>query len=69
MATWHQQRNPVRLWHLSKWTLVTDPPNECRTSWTESTRAAAEDRLKIWKSNGAGAHTYILPPGPGGQTS
>ena len=26
MSTWHQQQNPVRLWHETKWTVVTDPP-------------------------------------------
>lgn len=28
MATWHQMRNPVPLYHETMWTVVIDPPNK-----------------------------------------
>jgi hypothetical protein len=63
MATWHQKRNPVPLYHSTKWTIVTDPPADMCSLWLESTEEAAKERLKIWESNGRDIrHCYILPP-------
>lgn len=58
MATWHQMRNPVRLYHESKWTVVIDPPNDCRACMLFDTREAAEAYLAKVK------HAYILNPQP-----
>ncbi len=63
MATWHQKRNPVKLYHATLWTIVTDPPCDMTTLWLEPTEQAAKDRLALWSSNGRDIrHSYILPP-------
>lgn len=64
MATWHQQRNKVKLSHPTEWTVVSDPPNDQRTLMTWSTEAAARayiERLRQHHPREA-AHSYVLPP-------
>lgn len=61
MATWHQLRNQVPLWHPSKYTVVSDPPHDCRTVMRFETKAAAETFLSNIKARGE-SHSYILPP-------
>ena len=64
MATWHQQRNPVRLDHKTEWTVVIDPPNQFRACYCTSTKELALVYMRNLKANnpGAAAHAYILPP-------
>ena len=63
MATWHQRLAHTRLYHDSEWTVVEDPPNDCRALQTFSTCYLAEahrDRIKAlhptWR-------VYVLQPG------
>ena len=62
MATWHQERNPVQLWHETDYTVVEDPPNDTRTISRFSTHALAQVYLSNLKKHGNGKHAYILPP-------
>lgn len=62
MATWHQNQNPVPLYHETDWTIVSDPPGDMRCLIRFSTKEAAEERLDTWKKNGSGQHCYILAP-------
>jgi hypothetical protein len=61
MSTWHQDQNPRPLWHVSKWTVVTEgygrPVSVARWSTAEEAR---EDALRTCG--------YVLAPGPGGST-
>ena len=65
MATWHQQRRPVKLYHATQWTVVIDPPNQMRALMCFSTRELAAVYMRGLKANnpGAAAHSYILEPG------
>lgn len=58
MATWHQCKNPVRLWHETKYTVVTDPPHGFTTLMRFHTHEEATAFLQK-----AGPHSYILRPG------
>jgi hypothetical protein len=64
MATWHQQRNPIKLYSDSRWVIVNDPPNDCRTLTTCATEEQARETLARWRENNPEAHRhcYILPP-------
>lgn len=64
MATWHQSKRPVRLYHPTQWTVVIDPPNQCRALVTFSSRELAEVYMRGLKANnpGAATHAYILKP-------
>ena len=63
MATWHQQRAGGILPHIDQWSIVTDPPDDCRAVWLERTEAAAIARLDLWRANGRDVrHSYILAP-------
>lgn len=42
MATWHQNQRPIRLFHDTLYTVVSDPPNDCRALTLCSTREQAE---------------------------
>lgn len=41
MATWHQQRNPVQLWHETQWTVVEDCGHTCVSRWDTAEQAEA----------------------------
>lgn len=56
MATWHQQRRPVRLYHDTLWTVVSDPPNGMRTLIT----CASKEQAEAWAANDPNA--YVLKP-------
>lgn len=62
MATWHQERRNARLYHDTQWTVVEDPPNDCRALSTFETRAAAE----AWRDKIKALHptwrVYVLQP-------
>jgi hypothetical protein len=62
MATWHQNRNSVKLYHDTDWVIVTDPPGEMRTSMVFKTEARAKEILAMWNEHGRNPHSYILPP-------
>ncbi len=64
MATWHQQRAKVVLFHETDWTIVNDPPNQCTTLSRFSTEDKAKETLETWQKNNPDAHRhcYILPP-------
>lgn len=64
MATWHQQKNRSVLFHDTLWTIVNDPPGECRTLSVFPTKAGAEEQLAIWRTNNPAAYQYcyILRP-------
>jgi hypothetical protein len=64
MATWHQQQRPVRLFHVTDWTVVIDPPNQMTWLYRTSTKQLAEVYLRNLKANNPGAaqHAYILRP-------
>jgi hypothetical protein len=64
MATWHQQRSPVRLYSATHWVVVIDPPNECRNCYLASTQEAAERYLENLALNQPrlAKHSYILRP-------
>lgn len=61
MATWHQLRRPVRLYHDSKFTVVIDPPNNMRALMLFDTEAGAKTYLANIQARGE-SHAYILPP-------
>jgi hypothetical protein len=63
MATWHQQRaKGVKLYHETEWTVVEDPPNQCRTLSRFNTKTAADTYLDNLKRLGKAEHAYILKP-------
>lgn len=62
MATWHQQRNPARLYHATLWNVVTDPPGECTSIMQFDTEQDAREYLDRLRALGKAAHTYILRP-------
>jgi len=43
MATWHQLQRPTKLYRDTEWTVVEDPPNDCRSLSTFTTEQAAND--------------------------
>lgn len=61
MATWHQMKNPVQLWHPKEWTVVIDPPHRLRCCVRFKTeRAATRYRLKIIGKPISSEDTYVL---------
>jgi hypothetical protein len=70
MATWHQlqaiKRNgPIRYGDPKTWTVVTDPPNQCRSVMTGFTsREDAQafiDRCEGFRP-GEARYCFIIPP-------
>lgn len=64
MATWHQLKNPVKLYHATQWTVCIDPPNEMRALMTFSTKQLAEVYMRNLAVNNPGAHrhAYMIKP-------
>ena len=63
MATWHQLQRPTTLYHPTDWTVVEDPPNDCRALTTFATREDAEhwrDKMKALRPTWS---IYVLQPG------
>lgn len=56
MATWHQLRRPVTLYHETKWTVVVDPPNQLRTLMLFDHEQQANDYARTQQ------HAYVLRP-------
>jgi hypothetical protein len=61
MSTWHQQQRPSKLYHETKWSLVSDMPNNCTSITLFDTEQEARERLALWEQNGV-THCYILRP-------
>jgi hypothetical protein len=63
VSTWHQAQGQIRpLWHVSKWTAVSDKPNSLQSIMTFETHAQAKAYAE--KTGG-----YLLRPASGGRTS
>lgn len=60
MSTWHQRQNSVKLYHDTMWTVVEDPPNDCRTLTLFETEATA--RVYLDRVKAKGKRAYILRP-------
>jgi len=58
MSTWHQDQNPVPLWHAELWTVVTDPPGKSIS--VERYR----DPVDAQRAADRYGHSYVLPPHP-----
>jgi hypothetical protein len=61
MSTWHQNQNPVPLWHVSKWTVVCDAYGKHMTvtRWNTADEAQAD----AGRTKG-----FVLAPAPDGAT-
>jgi hypothetical protein len=64
MATWHQQRAAVPLFHPTKWTVVIDPPNQCTSVSRFDTAKLAND---YWATLGKDRGAYVVPPAHAGR--
>ena len=63
MATWHQQRARMPYYHVTQWSIVTDPPGECCSIMLAASEEAARKQVERWRTNGRDMrHTSILPP-------
>ena len=61
MATWHQKRSGARLYHDTLWSVVSDPPNQCRAITLCATEHEAREYMERLKARGQD-HVYILRP-------
>lgn len=62
MATWHQLRVQTRLYHDTQWTVVEDPPNECRVLALCETEAEANAYRDQSKAQHPTWSVYVLKP-------
>jgi len=62
MSTWHQRQNPVKLWHETDWSVVTDPPGGHLSVSRFPDDSEAQTYLNNLKKHGNGHGAYILPP-------
>jgi hypothetical protein len=66
MSTWHQKKaGPVELRGDKGWTVVSDPPNQLKTSMTGfSSRAEAQEYIERCETfrEASSRHMYILAP-------
>lgn len=62
MATWHQQKAAVPLWHSELYTVVTDPPNGCMSV------ARYKDPVQAVRESERTPHSYVIPPTGGFST-
>ena len=58
MATWHQLQRPVRLFDERQWTVVIDPPNECRSLVLFRSQKEANAYAERFRA----PFVYVLPP-------
>ena len=61
MATWHQRRAGNVAPKKGKWTVLVDPPNECRATVIFSTEHEALKYRERLRARGQ-TYAYILPP-------
>ena len=62
MSTWHQQRNPIPLFHETMHTVVSDPPNDCLVLTRFEKHEEAQAYLDRLIKSGKGKHCYVLLP-------
>jgi hypothetical protein len=62
MATWHQSRRRVRLYHDTAWTVVIDPPNELRCLMLFNTEHEATRHAESFNAKHSGDTAYVLVP-------
>lgn len=64
MATWHQQRSPIRYWHETQWTVLIDPPNQGASLYRTATETGAREYLdNLRRSNPDEArHAIVIRP-------
>ena len=62
MATWHQLRNPVCLYHETDWTVVEDPHNGCRSLSTFASEQVANDYRDRARALWPNVPAYVLKP-------
>ncbi len=67
MATWHQQKNAVPLYHETQWTVVIDPPNQMRGLMRFSSQELADMYMRNLQEHNPGAArgSYVLKPAKG----
>lgn len=62
MSTWHQDHSNYRLYHDTEWTVVEDPPNDCRALALFDTELEAN----AWRDQCKRLHpswsVYVLKP-------
>jgi hypothetical protein len=46
MATWHQDRAPVKRWHPTKWTIWISPPGRSDSAMRWDTQKEAQDAME-----------------------
>lgn len=61
MATWHQRRAGNVLPEKGKWTVLVDPPNDCRATVVFNTEYEALRYQERLRTRGQ-THSYILRP-------
>lgn len=61
MATWHQKKAGMRLYHETKWTVVDDPPHDCTGLTLCESEEEAEAVAARLKARGR-EHVYVLAP-------
>ncbi len=62
MATWHQQKRPVQMYHDTEWTVVEDPHGGCRTLSTFARERDARDYLGRVVALRPNVPAYVLEP-------
>ena len=62
MATWHQLKAPCKLYHETEWTVVIDPPNDCRTLTTFTSEKSAHEYCARARALRPNVPTYVLKP-------
>jgi hypothetical protein len=61
MSTWHQDQARTKLYDEDQWTVMSNPPHQCRTLSLFPTEATAKAAKELWERNGQ-THLSILPP-------
>jgi hypothetical protein len=64
MATWHQLKRPVTMFHQTLWTVVVDPPGECRSLITFGRERDALMHMRNLRTNQPrlAKHAFVLKP-------
>lgn len=62
MATWHQLQRTIKLYDDTRWTVVDDAPNQCRSMMLFATEDSARAYVARRMALGTGHHVYVLAP-------
>jgi hypothetical protein len=68
MATWHQGRPRLKLYHDTLWTVCIDPPNDMMALMTFTTKALAEVYMRNLAANNPAVHKYAYMVKPASET-